>query len=67
MKHFDFMRIKLFLLIMALCVLMPAAGQDIEAFVPQGYSLIPPAPEAAALMSYVETPWGRQSQDFTSN
>ena len=58
MKYFDFMRIKLFLLIMALCILMPAAGQEMEAFVPQGYSLIPPAPEAAALMSYIETPVG---------
>ena len=56
MKHINFMRIRLQFLFLAFCVVLQVAGQDIEAFVPQGYSLIPPAPEAAALMGYVETP-----------
>lgn len=55
------------LLLVVLIFSKPAAGQEMEAFVPQGYSLIPPAPKVAALVSYIETPWERQSQDFTSN
>lgn len=46
------------ILIALLCFPLSSAGQEMDAFVPQGYSLIPPAPEAAALMSYIETPVG---------
>ncbi len=46
------------ILIALLCFPLSSVGQEMEAFVPQGYSLIPPATEAAAQMSYIETPWG---------
>ena len=47
---------KLLSLFYICCFAVHAYGQEMEAYVPQGYSLIPPAPEAAALMSYIETP-----------